>query len=112
MKQNNILIMAWGKTINGYTYKRQKVKFPTECPILLNFDINKNVGIASNFKNISKGITCDVEYAKKITDTIAPTFKGIMEKNREIKDLELINLSFIIAIHSMMKCNYNLKEKQ
>ena len=104
--------MAWGKTLGGDIYKRQKVKFPTECPIFLSFDISKSFGKASNFKNTRIGITCDVEYIKKFSNTLAPTFECIITKNREIKDLKLRELSFIMVYHSMMKCHNNLKVKQ
>lgn len=113
MIYENVLILNWGKNKDGHFVERQKIKFPKETPVLINFDNDKVVGVASNFKNTPKGITCDVEITDKPTDTIAPSFscdKTTVDKNKNVyySCLELKNVSFALS-HANEKCDGNLK---
>ena len=111
-KFKDILVMNWGKDKLNQVLKRQKVKFPEETIVSVNFDYNRVVGKARNFRNTPKGIICDVFLDDKKSDTIAPAFtvesisfeKGLSYP----KGIELQSLS-LVSNHADTKCEDNLK---
>jgi len=109
MKAKDVLIMAWGKDSNGCLFKRQKTKFPKESEVNINFDSNRKVGKATNFRNTPKGIICDIEFDKKLTKTVAPKFTvDKVDENKNVTGLDLTSLSFVMN-HANKDCEENLK---
>ena len=116
MKKNHkdILILNWGRDTAGLLWVRQKVKFPKQIPVTIDFNRANVVGIANNFKNTPKGITCDVlidKDIKIISDTVAPALKVFYGENGEIFNPKVIGLAFA-NVHVDEACQGNMRRKK
>ena len=83
----SVVVMNFGKTfINDYYPKGSKVKFPKEAPIYDDWDKQKLLGIARNFKLTKHKIIADILLNEFIFDTVVPaiTFKDEKKKNKII----------------------------
>ena len=111
-----VLLMPWGKDQNNNYYPRQKVDFPRVTNIFIEFDTEKLVGKAKNFKNTPKGIICDVTMFDwpNALNTIAPVLviENVITKNsfKHCKGLTVRELG-LIKNHSFEKSNGNLRRK-
>lgn len=110
----NVKIMHWGLNRNNFIYKKQKVKFPRECFVSINFDNSRIIGVAKRFRNKDDGIYCDIKFDRENLDykTIAPTL--LAKSCEEVKDgkiacrgLSLESVSTVL-IHSCKECDNNL----
>jgi len=117
IEEKNILIMPWGLDLDGNYFSRQKMDFPKETKVLIDFDKKRVTGRAFNFKNKPKGIYCDVKLDEKVTNTL--TLGGKILEHIHIGDyskiikFELINCSLIPeGNHSNNECNGNLEVKK
>ena len=119
MKYKDVLLMAWGKSLNDIFIKKQKIKLPKQTIVTFNWDEKDIKGVAKKFKHTKEGITCDVELNKKthpLFKTVSPVLKSLDEikiiNKKEIhllKNIEIIGVSIIPGHHAYSKCNDNLK---
>ena len=95
-----VVVMKLGKTLNGLFYpKKEKWKFPKECPVSVDFDEDKLVGFARNFRQVKDTIVCDIIFGCSIKDTIMPKVTHITENIKgksiatkiKLTDLGLMN---------------------
>ena len=101
--------MSWGFTpMSGYIINKQDIIFPKTTPIYEEWDKDKIVGTATNFKSTDKGVVCDIKLNDGIdyADTVVPAISRLLEaKNQEAK-LEYIGL---IKEPMDRKIKHNLK---
>ena len=109
----DVLIMVWGTNKNKNTYPRQRIKFPKELVVTVDFNESNVIGKATNFRTTKKGVVCNVVLDKKISDTLIPILAGsqVLEKGNKnvIRHLELLGLSSAFN-HVNKECNDNLKK--
>ena len=111
---SNVPIMEFGNNSRNNRYLIKEFTLPNIVPVLIDYDENRIVGEATNFKIKNKKLICDLKIDSDFSNTITLKTSFILKDGSNIRfDAKVVFLSLINDNdHLYESLNNNLKNRK